>query len=139
MGIRQLLFSEMSQEIIMINNTIFQLVYDQLVVFAPDEWTKMVVYLEYGNASYSFTVYYKVNNRYINCFDVDGANESEIYKAFKKIDKAVSKDRKKEKDPWSNMTITIESSGKMNADFDYTDLSKGLYQYKKMWKQKYLK
>ena len=57
---------------------------------------------------------------------------------IEKIDDIVSKERKNEKDIWTNMTMVIDSSGKMKTDFDYTDLSAGTYQYKKNWKTKYL-
>ena len=59
--------------------------------------------------------------------------------AFKNIDSFVSKARAKEKEPWSNMTMVVESDGSMHTDFDYTDLSEGNYKYKKSWKAKYLK
>lgn len=36
------------------------------------------------------------------------------------------------------MTMIIDGNGNMKTDFDYTDLSRGNYQYKKAWKKKYL-
>ena len=32
----------------------------------------------------------------------------------------------------------IDSEGNMKTAFDYTDLSRGNYQYKKAWKKKYI-
>ena len=67
-------------------------------------------------------------------------SEKKIDGAFRRIDKVIMKERRKEKDDlWSNMTLSISKNGDMRADFDYTDLSDGNYQYKKDWKKKYLK
>ena len=69
-----------------------------------------------------------------------GVKEKDIDAAFRKIDNLILKERKKEKgDLWTNMTMTATKSGNMKADFDYTDLSEGTYQFKKSWKKKYLK
>ena len=36
------------------------------------------------------------------------------------------------------MTFVVDSEGNMTADFDYTDLSDGNYDYIKDWKKRYL-
>lgn len=122
----------------MTNKTVYQSIYEELNKYIMSGWEKLVVYLEYGNASYSFSFFVKKGKEYIKCYDLPNASDEELFKSFKKIEKLVSEERSKEKDLWSNMTLVIENSGDMNADFDYTDLNEGAYQYKKNWKKKYL-
>ncbi|MBP3804161.1 MAG: DUF600 family protein [Oribacterium sp.] len=122
----------------MISEKVYQSIYDELDKYLIAGWDKLIVYLEYGKASYSFSFYVKANGKYVKCYDLPEVSEDDIAASFKKIDKIVDKERKKNKDEWSNMTVIIEKTGKMHADLDYTDLSEGTYQFKKSWKKKYL-
>ena len=121
------------------NEKIFQAVFDVVAPLVPKGWTKLVIYLEYGEKSYSFSFYYNEGEKYIKCFDIPGVLDETILTAFREIDKIVSPERGKLKgELWSNMTMVVNSNGNMHTDFDYTDLSLGTYQYKKDWKKKYL-
>ncbi len=123
----------------MINNKVYQDIYDELSQYLPDEWEKMIVYLEYGNASYSFSFYIKIKDRYVKCYDLPNVSDNKLSDSFAIIDDIISSERRKEKNElWSNMTMTVSKSGIMHSDFDYTDLSDGTYQFKKNWKKKYL-
>lgn len=122
----------------MINEKIYQSIYDELDKYLVPGWDKLIVYLEYGKASYSFSFYVKVNGQFVKCYDLPDIDENALAASFKKIDGLLENERKKDSDPWSNMTITIEKTGRMHADLDYTDLSEGTYQFKKDWKKKYL-
>ncbi len=124
----------------MINEKIYQEIFDELSKYLTSGWEKLVVYLEYGNASYSFSFYVKIGGSFVKCFDLPQVTEKELDGSFKKIDKIVSKERSKEKSAlWTNLTMIVSSSGDMHTDLDYTDLSEGTYQFKKNWKSKYLK
>lgn len=123
----------------MMNEKVFQKIYDELDKYLLEGWTKLVAYFEYGVGSYSFSFYEKIGNKYIKCYDLDGVEEDSIDKSFKKIDKILLKERKNDKNCWTNMTMVVSSEGNMHSDFDYTDLSEGNYKYKKQWKEKYLK
>lgn len=124
----------------MINDKTYQAIFNELRKYLEDGWEKIVVYLEYGNASYSFEFYVKRDGAYVKCFDLPEVSDRALSKSFKKIDKIVSKERKKIKDEelWTNMTMTVSKDEKMRAAFDYTDLEGGTYKYKKAWKKKYL-
>lgn len=121
------------------NETVFQSIYEELNKYLMPGWEKLVVYLEYGKASYSFSFFVKQRKEYIKCYDIPGISEDELAKSFKLIDRLVVKERGNGKEAWSNMTMVIENTGDMHTDFDYTDLSEGTYQFKKNWKKKYLK
>ncbi len=123
----------------MMDNKIYQVIFDEISKFLPNAWENLVVYLEHGEDSYSYSFYVKVNNKYKKCFDLEYVSEDEMFKSFARIEKSVDKERKKlGSDKWSNMTMVVNSNGKMNTSFDYTDLSKGTYKYKKEWQKKYL-
>ena len=123
----------------MINENIYQAIYDELSKYITSNWSNLIVYLEYGDASYSFMFYIKEDDKYVKCYDIPNASEEELAKSFANIDKLISKERNSHKDKrWTNMTMTVTKSGHMHTDFDYTDLSEGTYQFKKDWKKKYL-
>ena len=123
----------------MINEHIYQSIYDELEKYLFPEWDKLIVYLEYGNASYSFSFYVWAKDKYLKCYDIPLISEKELAESFSKIDRIVSAERNKENDNlWTNMTMTITKDGQMHTDFDYTDISEGTYQFKKNWKKKYL-
>lgn len=122
----------------MINEKVYQNIYDELEGYLPKGWDKLIVYLEYGNDSYSFSFYVKIAGKYVKCYDLQEISDEVLAESFSKIDKVVLEERKKKKESWSNMTMTVSCEGEMHTEFDYTDLSEGTYQYKKNWKKKYL-
>ena len=123
----------------MLSGEIYQVIFDEISEYLPNFWEKLIVYLEHGQESYSYSFYVKENGKYIKCFDLKEISEDKMYASFARIEKIVSEERKKFcKEVWSNLTMVVNSDGKMKMDFDYTDLSLGNYEYKKNWKEKYL-
>lgn len=122
----------------MMDNKIYQMIFDEISGFLPSVWDKVVIYLEHGEDSYSYSFFVKEKDEYIKCFDLNNLSEEELFAAFSRIEIKVSAERSKMKDCWSNMTMVVDNSGAMRTEFDYTDLSSGNYQYKKLWKKKYL-
>ena len=123
----------------MMNDRIYQLIFDKLEQYLPNYWDRLVVYLEHGAGSYSYSFFVKVGTSYTKCYDLKGINEDDLMTSFAQIEKAVSVERAKSKtELWTNMTMVVEATGKMKTAFDYTDLSSGSYQYKKSWKKAYL-
>ncbi len=123
----------------MINETVYQFIFDELSKYLVTDWKKLIVYLEYGKKYYSFSFYIKENNEYIKCYDLPYVSEKELAVSFDRIHKIMSEERKNEKcELWSNMTMIVTNDGRMHTDFDYTDISQGLFQFRKTWKSKYL-
>lgn len=123
----------------MINDKIYQSIFDEVSKYLPNGWDKVVIYLEFGEASYSISFYVREHGRYIKCYDLSDVSDEELYQSFKKINKEVMQQCNEilgEK--WTNMTMVVEQSGKMHVDFDYTDLTENAYQYSKHWKRKYI-
>ena len=124
----------------MVDNSIYQYMFDEISKYLLNDWERAVVYLEYGQNSYSITFYEKCNGEYINCYNLPEVSECDLELTFRNIDKRISEARKSVNDQlWTNMTMVVTSDGNMHSDIDYTDLSKGSYQHKKNWKAKYLK
>lgn len=123
----------------MMQEKTFQIIFDELNKCLSEDWEKLVLYLEYGEAEYSYAFYVLIDGKYVNGYDLHEVSKEEIAESFRKIDKAVLEDRKESKDKlWTNMTMIVSPDGSMHTDFDYTDLTEGSYNYKKRWKEKYL-
>ena len=69
---------------------------------------------------------------------MENISDDDIFTAFENIDEALSQEWEKETEPWSNMTMLVDNSGNMKTYFDYTDLSEGNFEYKKIWENRYL-
>lgn len=123
----------------MINDKVYQSIFDEVSEYLPNDWEKLVVYLEFGESSYSISFYVKEHGNYTKCYDLSGISDEDLYQSFKRISKEVMQQRNEiSGQKWTNMTMVVERTGKMNVDFDYTDLSENAYQYSKKWKKKYL-
>lgn len=123
----------------MLNNAIYQKIFDKVSKYLWNDWNKLVVYLEYGDGSYSFTFYIKDNENYINCFDIPGVSEDELFNTFSEIDGIVSPERDKLDAPWRDMTMIVDSDGDMHTDFRYADNVEDVIEYRQNWKKIYLK
>lgn len=121
----------------MMNDRIFQTIFNEVSDCLSLDWSELVIYLEHGEESYSYSFYAKIEDSFIKCFDL-GIPEGKLFRVFENIEKEVSKERKQLDKPWSNMTMVVDCKGNMKTTFDYTDLSSGNYQYKKEWKKKYI-
>ena len=45
----------------MMDEKIFQIIFDEVAAFLPNQWSEVVIYLEHGEDSYSYAFYVKVN------------------------------------------------------------------------------
>lgn len=123
----------------MLSGMVYQKIYEELAVFLPDSWEKLVLYMEYGEESYSFSFYVKVDDKFIKCYDLPDLNEEQLYKAYREIDCLVEPERNAlQGEKWTVMTIVVDAEGNMHSDYDYADLSDGSYEYRKLWRRKYL-
>lgn len=124
----------------MITFDVFQKIYDELMVFVPKNATKVVFYFEYGTESYSFEFFYSDGSNYTKCFDIPNLDYEALMSSFDVVDGILSETRDACDDKkWTTLTMSVDSEGNMHTDFDYSDLSSGTYEYKKIWKKKYLK
>ena len=123
----------------MISESVYQAIYDEIRQYLATDWEKLIVYFEYGEASYLISFYAKYGSEYVKCYDLPNVLEDDLVNSFVKINDIVSAERNKEESQiWSNMTMVLDSTGNVHIDYDYTDLSNGTFQFKKEWKKKYL-
>ena len=122
----------------MLSKEIFQGIFTNIEPLLPAKWEKVVFYVEFGENSYSMDFYVKERENFIKCYDLGYISEEEILSAFGRIDMIVAPARASDNEMWSNMTMIVDSDGKMYADFDYTDFSQMDHEWKKNWKKKYL-
>ena len=124
------------------NNEIFQKVFDLIQPYLPEGWEKLILYVAYTTGSYSMKFYTAdYDGIYTDCFCQKNVNRAQLIKLFMEIDKILTMKRNSldEKNKWSVMTMTVHSSGKIKAEFDYTDISKKAIEYEQNWREKYLK
>ena len=126
----------------MMNDTIYQKVFDTIDPFLPKGWTDIVLYVGYTVGSYTMKYYVRdVDGKYTDCFSQNDISKSSLIKAFVKIDKLLTDERKQldDKHKWSVFTLIVTNKGLMKAEFDYQDISKNAIQYENVWKEKYIK
>ena len=126
----------------MMDDKLFQAIYDELKNVLPSEWNRIAFFAEYTQGSY--TMKYFVDDGktgYIDCFKLNNINKSTLIRLFMSIDKIISSERNKlsESQKWSVLSLFIGSDGKINAKFDYTDISENVVSYEQEWKEKWLK
>lgn len=68
----------------MMNEKVYQTVFNTIAPLLPEDWDKLVVYLEYGEDSYSFSFFYSDGKKYVKCFDIPTISEETLFSAFKK-------------------------------------------------------
>ena len=119
----------------------YQDIFDTLQEVLPDDWRKVVFYVEYGENSYSMKYFVDTGNgEYTDCFKLKDISKQDIIKAFAVIDSKIMPVRRelnKKDTTWSVMTIVIDDNGNFKVDYEYS--SEGLTEHYEKWKEKYLK
>ena len=125
----------------MMDNGMFQKVYDVLAGLLPAKWTKVIFRADYTEGSYGMKYYVAEDDgKFIDCYSLPGVSRPQIIQAFKEINKFLSPSRLdlSEKDRWSVLTMTINADGSFKTDFDYSDISESSIVYMEEWENKYL-
>lgn len=137
----------MSENIQKNENLVFEKIAHRLQRVLPAGWNKICMYAEISEKSYEISYYCFVNGKSkpIHCYalvDEYQIEEKDIDEVFADINQLLKpfwkQSNESGKEAWSNFTLVFESTGKFSGYYDYTDLSEGSYNYKKVWKDKYL-
>ncbi len=123
------------------NRDYFQRLFDLISPYLPTGWRTTVVYAEFGETSYSIEFYVTCKpNAFIKCFDLPGIDEDELLDSFDDVANILLEQRANQTmgKPWSNMTMTIQSTGDMKTDYDYTSPDELTFEHKQTWKERYL-
>lgn len=119
----------------------FQSLFDLISPYLPADWKTTVVYAEFGETSYSIEFYVACEpNTFIKCFDLPDIDEDELLDSFDDVATILLEQRAGQAtgEPWSNMTMTIQSTGDMKTVYDYTSPDKLTFEHKQAWKERYL-
>ena len=124
----------------MMQNKLFEILFNEVGRYLPEGWDSLVFYLEYGADSYAYNLYLLKNDDYENILNLLNVKIKDVQESIRRIDEIVSSYRDSTKgELWTNLTMVIHSDGHIYSfDYDYTDLTDCAYSYKKKWKKKYL-
>lgn len=126
----------------------FEMIAEKIQMVLPKNWSKVCLYAEIEEDSYEmfFYCFLQGENKPIQCYNLEekySINEDDIDEIFYQINQILKPEwlelKEKEKDVWSNLTFILNDNGEFFGEYDYSDLSNGSYDYKKEWKNKYLK
>lgn len=123
------------------SNDMFQKIFDILIDFLPENWSKLVYMAEYYEGSFSMKYYVKTSNSdYISCYDMENFDNNNFIITSIELNKIISVNRLQlsEDKRWSAIAMTVESNGKMYTDFDYTNIIEDQIEYVENWEKKHL-
>ena len=119
----------------------YQEIFDLVLPFLPESWQKVVLYAEFSEDSRCIEFYVKnADGTFTKCFNLLGVDDNELLDAFDEMGEVFEAQRQElpTGSVWTNATLTVTSTGRLAADFDYTDLSESSFEHKKEWKAEYL-
>ncbi len=122
-------------------NEMFQNIFDLLSEVLPNQWNKIILFVGYTEGSYSMKFYIQnVHEEYIDCFELEHIDNMILVRLFMAIDKIVSKERNllSESERWNVMSMSVDSSSNMKAEFDYNDIGENMIKYEEQWRSRYL-
>ena len=118
----------------------FQKIYELLEPTLPENWQKIVMYMEYDDDSYTMKYFVKyAAGNIVDCYDLKNTSLEQLRDVFSAIDDLVYEKREELKEKWQVATIIINSTGKFRCDFTYLDEDQNIEEYYQTWKKQYLK
>lgn len=125
------------------NNDMFQKIFDILIDFLPENWSKLAYMAEFYEGSYSMKFYVKTQNTdYISCLDMENFDNNKFIIKTIELNKIISENRLQlnEDKRWNAMAMIVDSNGKMTTDFDYANANEidDMIDYQINWEKKHL-
>ena len=123
------------------NDLMFQDIMDILADILPQKWARAVYRADYTEGSYSMKYYVDLGDgEYTDCFKLGTPTKSQVLSAFRAMNEKIITYRQSlsDKEKWSVLTMTVDSSGKFKADFDFTNISEIPVSYQTDWENRYL-
>lgn len=121
---------------------IFQMIFDEIKLFVPKQFQKIVFYGENSAKHYCYEFYVLLQDgKWVKCYDIPGVELDDLLERFDAINDAV--DTLKESNPvehnWDIITIVITENYDFHADYTYKDEPFDKLEFEGIWKEKYLK
>ncbi|MED3687909.1 antitoxin YezG family protein [Peribacillus butanolivorans] len=113
-------------------NNYYQKIAQTVNEIIPEEWTKVFLYGEIAEGTGTAFFYYRSNNKgkliyshdIPELYNISRLEYREVWRRLIKNLKELSEEFKKNnQEQWTNLTFTLESTGKFKVDYDYEDLS----------------
>ena len=104
----------------------------------PKNWEKVCLYGELGDGSYEFFFYVKIDNVYVQCFDMEkkyNISKNEVSDVFKSLSNVVKTDENMKNSVY--FTFTLKSDGSFKTDYEYEEYT-NIVTRNKVWKEKFL-
>jgi uncharacterized protein (TIGR01741 family) len=127
---------------------LYQQIGKTIVEMIPEEWEKVYLYAEVSEGfSYVYFYYYPVNHSspvyFLDIpekFHISDTEFDEIkHQLFEEFVKLWDTFREHNQEPWTNLTLFLDSSGKLKIHFDYEDLSHASPRKRRIfWRYQYL-
>ena len=116
-----------------VNVILFDLIQDYL----PEDWEKVVYWALYTDNSYTMKYFVKVNDKYIDCFDL--YSEDILFKLFKNLNNIIQECKNKNsKENWTSLILSVDTNGKFKTDYGYENISDNSIEVENNIKSKYL-
>lgn len=123
-----------------ITNTVLEMI--------PEKWDWVKLYAEYWDGYYKCYFYYSPSGGDDLVYSLDIPDEFEVSQdVFDQLDEQLydhikalwNEFKNQNEEPWTNLTLSLQRNGKMNIDYDYSDLSDlNPVEKRKRWESKYL-
>lgn len=121
-------------------NANYSLIVSKLLELQPKGWSSVVAYAQITEESYEIFFYSKIKEQYYKNFELEKTHclsRAQTRACFRTIYEELLQDF--QANHWYVCTIQIKSNGKFIIEYEYTDYSEKSGEYKKLWKEKYLK
>lgn len=122
------------------NDVIYNEITEKLVQVLPEGWEKVCLYCQLTDSTYEFFFHVKVGGKYIQCYDLEKSykiTRAELRDCFKQLYSILKPDYIN--NHFYVMTFILDRAGKFKTEYEYKDFSEVSLEYKKTWKEKYLK
>lgn len=127
---------------------LYQEIATQLNEMIPEDWEKVLMYTEVSEGADTGYFYYYPEGAQspiccfdiYNIFEIDEDTYDEMHDKLMEYFRELWEEFKNNKqEPWTNLTFTLDNTGKFKIDYDYTDLSEAdNYEQRIIWEYKYL-
>ncbi|RMB01379.1 uncharacterized protein (TIGR01741 family) [Thermoactinomyces vulgaris] len=127
---------------------LYQQIGETIVEMIPEEWEKVYLYGEVGDGyCYAYFYYYPKNSTspayFYDITEKLNVPKNEFHKLrsqlFDHLVELWETFKEHDQEPWTNLTLFLDSSGKIKIHFDYEDLSDANPLHRRIiWKYQYL-
>lgn len=128
---------------------LYQQITDAIVAMIPENWNRVLLYAQVGEESAMVYFYYYPDGKDTPQYSLDIAGKWDVdpawYDALEKklYDLFINLRRRFIElghEPWTNLTLTLESDGRIGVDYDYADKeSSDSYEDLIIWRYQNLK